>query len=80
MTSTTVDALGVLELKNGRDGFLRRKQNSYLAESGDTFVAQRLIQRFGLRTGDLRSLVVFNVLRLFCRRNCTHNAFLEANS
>ena len=45
--------LGVLELKNGRDGFLRRREHSYLAESGDVFVAQRLIQRFGLRTGDL---------------------------
>jgi transcription termination factor Rho len=45
--------LGVLELKNGRDGFLRRREHSYLPESGDAFVAQRLIQRFGLRTGDV---------------------------
>ncbi|MBI4502335.1 MAG: transcription termination factor Rho [Gemmatimonadetes bacterium] len=47
--------LGVLELKNGRDGFLRRKEHAYLAESGDVFVAQRLIQRLGLRTGDMIS-------------------------
>jgi transcription termination factor Rho len=42
-------------LKNGRDGFLRRKEHFYLPESGDVFVAQRLIQQFGLRTGDVIS-------------------------
>ena len=47
--------LGVLELKNNRDGFLRRKEHAYLAESGDVFVAQRLIERLGLRTGDVIS-------------------------
>ncbi len=44
--------LGVLELTDRKSGFLRRRQHSYLAESGDVHVGQRLVDEYGLRTGD----------------------------
>ncbi len=48
----TEQLLGVLEVRDRGDGFLRRKPHAYLAESGDVFVGQQLIRRFDLRTGD----------------------------
>jgi transcription termination factor Rho len=33
-------------------GFIRRKEASYLPSDGDIYVNQKLIQRYGLRTGD----------------------------
>ncbi|MBA2565320.1 MAG: transcription termination factor Rho [Gemmatimonadetes bacterium] len=44
--------LGLLEIVDRRAGFIRRRENSYLANPGDIHVGQSLIQRFGLRTGD----------------------------
>jgi transcription termination factor Rho len=44
--------LGLLELRNGRSGFLRRRQYSYLPAQGDVHVGQGLIRRLGLRAGD----------------------------
>ena len=34
-------------------GFVRRAQNSYLADSGDAYVGSHLIRQFGIRRGDL---------------------------
>ncbi len=48
----TDQTLGVLEVRDRGDGFLRRKSNSYLAENGDVFVGPNVIRKFGLRTGD----------------------------
>jgi transcription termination factor Rho len=48
----TDPSLGLLDLRNGRSGFLRRRQHSYLPASGDVHVGQGLIRRFGLRAGD----------------------------
>jgi transcription termination factor Rho len=45
--------LGILETMSNGAGFLRARENSYLPGDGDTYVAPKLIQRFGLRTGDL---------------------------
>jgi transcription termination factor Rho len=36
-------------------GFIRRAQNSYLADSGDAYVGSHLIRQFGIRRGDLIS-------------------------
>jgi transcription termination factor Rho len=44
--------LGLLELRNGRSGFLRRREHSYLPAPGDVHVGQGLIRRLGLRAGD----------------------------
>ena len=33
-------------------GFIRRAQNSYLAEQGDAYVAPQLVRQYGLRRGD----------------------------
>jgi len=44
--------LGVLEVINNRSGFIRRPQASYTPSDDDIYVGQRLIQKFGLRSGD----------------------------
>jgi len=43
---------GVLEVMANQAGFLRNRRNSYLPGDGDIYVPPRLVQRFGLRTGD----------------------------
>jgi transcription termination factor Rho len=48
---TIPPSLGLLELARG-DGFLRRREFSYLDARGDIFVPSRLIRELGLRTGD----------------------------
>ena len=37
---------------NGRSGFIRRAQASYTPSSDDVYVGQRIIQKYGLRSGD----------------------------
>lgn len=44
--------LGVLEVLGSGSGFVRRREAGYLPGDGDIYVGQKLIQRFGLRTGD----------------------------
>ena len=48
----TEQPLGVLDVRDRGDGFIRRREYAYLPESGDIFVGQGVIRRFGLRTGD----------------------------
>ncbi|HXG44134.1 MAG TPA: transcription termination factor Rho [Gemmatimonadales bacterium] len=45
-------ALGILELSDRGAGYVRRRQFSYLPEAGDYYVPPRLVNQFGLRTGD----------------------------
>jgi transcription termination factor Rho len=45
-------AAGVLETMSNGAGFLRNRANMYLPGDGDIYVAPKLVQRFGLRTGD----------------------------
>jgi len=42
----------VLEVLGNGSGHIRRRENSYLPANNDVFVPAKLIQRFGLRTGD----------------------------
>src|SRR3954471_14460460 len=49
----TDQILGVLDVRDRGDGFLRRREHAYLPENGDVFVGQGAIRRFGLRTGDV---------------------------
>ena len=44
--------LGVLEVLGSGSGFVRRPDAGYTAGNDDIYVNQKLIQRFGLRTGD----------------------------
>ncbi len=46
------EQLGVLEVLGNGAGFVRRKQDAYLAGRNDVYVGRRLIDRCGLRTGD----------------------------
>ena len=50
MSST--ETAGVLDITSGGAGFIRRQHNGYLPTDGDVYVAQKLIQRYRLRTGD----------------------------
>jgi transcription termination factor Rho len=45
-------SLGVLEVLGSGVGFIRRRESSYLPTNNDVYVGQRLVNRFGLRTGD----------------------------
>jgi transcription termination factor Rho len=49
---SSTETAGVLDITSGGAGFIRRPQNGYLPTDGDVYVAQKLIQRFKLRTGD----------------------------
>ncbi|MFQ5530151.1 MAG: transcription termination factor Rho, partial [Gemmatimonadota bacterium] len=44
--------LGVLQVINNRSGFIRHPQASYTPSDDDIYVGQRLIRKFGLRSGD----------------------------
>ncbi|HEX7119201.1 MAG TPA: transcription termination factor Rho [Longimicrobiales bacterium] len=44
--------LGILEVLGSGSGFIRRREAGYLAGSGDIYVSQKLIQQYGLRSGD----------------------------
>lgn len=50
--------LGVLEVLPTGSGFIRRSDGGYVAGKQDVYVGPRLIQRFGLRTGDELSGIV----------------------
>jgi transcription termination factor Rho len=43
---------GVLEIVGNGAAFLRQREAGYLASKNDVFVGNKLIQRYGLRTGD----------------------------
>ncbi len=49
---TNGDNLGVLEVLGSGAAFVRRREWSYLPSEGDPYVNARLVQRYGLRTGD----------------------------
>jgi transcription termination factor Rho len=44
--------LGLLEVLGSGSGFIRRREAGYTPGNDDIYVASRIIQKFGLRTGD----------------------------
>jgi transcription termination factor Rho len=44
--------LGLLEVLGSGSGFVRRRESSYTPGRDDIYVGSRIIQKFGLRTGD----------------------------
>ena len=44
--------LGILDVLGSGVGFIRRPEASYLPTNNDVYVSQKLVQRFGLRSGD----------------------------
>src|SRR5687768_9174968 len=44
--------LGILEVLGSGVGFIRRREASYLPTNNDVYVSQKIVQRFGLRSGD----------------------------
>ena len=55
--------LGLLEVLNSGSGFIRRRESSYTPGRDDIYVGSRIIQKFGLRTGDELMGVVSNQVR-----------------
>ncbi len=49
---TESEHLGILEVLGSGSGFIRRREAGYLPGNSDFYVSQKLIQQFGLRTGD----------------------------
>ncbi|HYE91826.1 MAG TPA: hypothetical protein VEA38_12430, partial [Terriglobales bacterium] len=52
VTPEVGQSLGVLEVLGSGSGFIRRRESGYLPGDEDIYVNQKLVQRFGLRTGD----------------------------
>ena len=52
LTPEVGQSLGVLEVLGSGSGFIRRRESGYLPGDEDIYVNQKLVQRFGLRTGD----------------------------
>jgi len=48
----STEALGILEVLGSGSGFIRRPESGYTPSKDDIYVGARLIQKFGLRTGD----------------------------
>ncbi|MBW3535754.1 MAG: transcription termination factor Rho [Gemmatimonadetes bacterium] len=46
------EALGILEVLGSGSGFIRRKDAGYIPSNDDIYVGARVIQKFGLRSGD----------------------------
>lgn len=44
--------LGLLEVLSSGSGFIRRRESSYTPSRDDIYVGSRIVQKFGLRTGD----------------------------
>jgi len=55
--------LGLLEVLNSGSGFIRRRESSYTPGKDDIYVGSRIVQKFGLRTGDELMGVVSNQVR-----------------
>ena len=49
---STQEALGILEVLGSGSGFIRRRDAGYVPSNDDIYVGGRVIQKFGLRTGD----------------------------
>ena len=48
----TQECLGILEVLGSGSGFIRRREAGYFPSNDDIYVGGRVIQKFGLRTGD----------------------------
>ncbi len=49
---STSEPLGILELKDRHSGFIRCREASYLPSDCDIHVGRKMIDKYGLRTGD----------------------------
>ena len=48
----SVELLGILEVLGSGSGFIRRREAGYTPSNEDIYVGAKVIQKFGLRTGD----------------------------
>ncbi len=52
------EALGILDVLGSGSGFIRRRQAGYVPSKEDIYVGAKLVQKFGLRSGDELSGIV----------------------
>ena len=50
--ASSVELLGILEVLGSGSGFIRRREAGYTPSNEDIYVGAKVIQKFGLRTGD----------------------------
>ena len=52
MLESNAEALGILDVLGSGSGFIRRRQAGYVPSTEDIYVGAKLVQKFGLRSGD----------------------------
>ena len=75
----SVELLGILEVLNSGSGFIRRQEAGYTPSNEDIYVGAKVIQKFGLRTGDELSGSVGRKPKSGKSPPLTHLALVNAN-
>ena len=71
--------LGLLEVLGSGSGFIRRRDSGYIPGNDDIYVGSRIIQRYGLRTGDELMGIVANQARSGKSPPLAHLALVNDN-
>ena len=75
----SVELLGILEVLSSGSGFIRRRDAGYTPSNEDIYVGAKVIQKFGLRTGDELSGSVGRQPKSGKSPPLTHLALVNAN-
>ena len=78
--SASVELLGILDVLGSGSGFIRRREAGYTPSDGDIYVGAKVIQKFGLRTGDELSGSVGRKPKSGKSPPLTHLALVNARS
>ena len=75
----SVELLGILEVLGSGSGFIRRREAGYTPSNEDIYVGAKVIQKFGLRTGDELTGSVGRKPKSGKNPPLTHLALVNAN-
>ena len=78
--ASSVELLGILDVLGSGSGFIRRREAGYTPSNEDIYVGAKVIQKFGLRTGDELSGSVGRKPKSGKSPPLTHLALVNANS
>ena len=76
---SSVELLGILEVLSSGSGFIRRREAGYTPSNEDIYVGAKVIQKFGLRTGDELTGSVGRKSKSGKSPPLTHLALVNAN-